>query len=1066
MRWQLLCKVCAIAALLSGSDIRPAHADLVDPNGDPVLPGLALQLWGGYEWDQVGASLDALAEYAQNGGPFPQDAMQFLQSVNLSGLGQIAALAGSSLGGADLNPQELAAAAQQMLTDMGLGGLGLLAEQAGLTMGGEPTDWMAVAEAAQQVLSDLGLGGLGELAELAGQSLGGQNVSWFDLQDSARQTLADMDLDWLGAGVDLFSQYVADYWTGLGWSLGGAGIDGGVCPTFIQPAPGTALVRSTSTVIDPALFARICIPPDDALVRSDVPIYGQAGGVAFSRYRVECAPDSFPRHWQRIEESTAQAPHWDVTALPALMEGDLDLHGNLATWNTGLKNWEHLPWHPASDTVDLAGRYVIRLTVEGRDGRLVHDSVRVEVGRAIAQCLPGIVRSPDQVVTLHFPEHALTAPFRVFSVGVMKHSMALPPDCVPLTRGYEIREPGEEFLELVRVSMNVPRPVPSGASVVILLGDGSDGGWIALDSRVEGDEVTALLTSMPEPRACLIAVMSEPVVQVVQTEDSAPQPVAPLHVSSSFVPSEVQTFEDGLGEWAEFPHRFGARLTLEKDAGPARSTVLKIQPKAAPGNCAARVCSTPFDVRDRDRLRFDYRADPGAQADFYFLAGGCWYRLGFLDAPEDTRHRDVNIVDLGRIRAIADGAWRSVECDLAALLRARTAECRIDEVQLANWNVAGYMALDFGVDRTDAAIWVDDFGFAKQEWEVVVPTNAVGLPLDLTEGRLAGDVFVSTGTGGCSIVPSQPVSSDRASDAGGITLAFDVTRPESYAGWFVDLPPTALDAQSGISFDFGSASAPGVLIGALFGTGREVKVPLRSYLAPVSDGARAVIPMAAFAPSSGDTSLIRISLCFENARGAGRGSMTVRSIDLVAADHPILVLEDFENPSTLPNPVGGGNEVFAAGAACARAEVEGGGAGYRSEHALRVSYGGSIGFDLGRSGFSYAGWSTSLGGLNVRSYAALQMAVRGLEGGEEFNLYLDDGFERRPICSNQLPKLTRDWQLVSLPLDRFDAQGVDLTHIEQLQLVFEWREKSGTVYVDQIAVRSPSEDVGHSVVKR
>ena len=52
----------------------------------------------------------------------------------------------------------------------------------------------------------------------------------------------------------------------------------------------------------------------------------------------------------------------------------------------------------------------------GKDGETVEDRLTVTVGEAIAQALPGIVRSPDDRVRLQFPAQSLTRPFRVFSV--------------------------------------------------------------------------------------------------------------------------------------------------------------------------------------------------------------------------------------------------------------------------------------------------------------------------------------------------------------------------------------------------------------------------------------------------------------------------------------------------------------------------------------------------------------------------------------------------------------------------------------------------------------------------
>jgi hypothetical protein len=113
--------------------------------------------------------------------------------------------------------------------------------------------------------------------------------------------------------------------------------------------------------------------------------------------------------------------------------------------------------------------------------------------------------------------------------------------------------------------------------------------------------------------------------------------------------------------------------------------------------------------------------------------------------------------------------------------------------------------------------------------------------------------------------------------------------------------------------------------------------------------------------------------------------------------------------------------------------------------ALRLSFGGPIG-EL----FTYAGWQTEVGGLDLRGYSNLSLSLRGVEGGELVNVYLDDGTTRAYVDAESAAPLTTTWNTISIPLDRFSNQGVDLSHIETVQLVFEWTPMAGTVEVDDI----------------
>lgn len=96
----------------------------------------------------------------------------------------------------------------------------------------------------------------------------------------------------------------------------------------------------------------------------------------------------------------------------------------------------------------------------------------------------------------------------------------------------------------------------------------------------------------------------------------------------------------------------------------------------------------------------------------------------------------------------------------------------------------------------------------------------------------------------------------------------------------------------------------------------------------------------------------------------------------------------------------------------------------------------------------YATWKTGLGGWDYSSFSTVTFQIKGARGGEAPHLYLYDSHDvRRYIV---LPRLTTDWQTVTVPLSAFAQQGVDLKQLAWLQIVFEWQHMSGTVYVDDI----------------
>jgi len=97
-------------------------------------------------------------------------------------------------------------------------------------------------------------------------------------------------------------------------------------------------------------------------------------------------------------------------------------------------------------------------------------------------------------------------------------------------------------------------------------------------------------------------------------------------------------------------------------------------------------------------------------------------------------------------------------------------------------------------------------------------------------------------------------------------------------------------------------------------------------------------------------------------------------------------------------------------------------------------------------------WETDLGGLNVSDYAFLSFYIKGANGGEKVNLYLVDGSDwRSPIdVEGYVPggAIRTDWSLVRVPLQAF--QGVDLTDLARIQLVFEWEPMTGTIFLDDL----------------
>ena len=207
--------------------------------------------------------------------------------------------------------------------------------------------------------------------------------------------------------------------------------------------------NSSNSKSDPVLvIAKIDLPGKDTLVRGDVPIFGKAYGRDFERYRVEYGEGPDPKEWVEIFASTS--PQIEEVNIDELAIGDQTLHGNLATWSTGLSNYVYGE-HP----VDLNGIYTVKLSVFGKGGGKAEDRVTVEVGRVIPNVYGGKVESKDKKVALTVPEQAMDGPFKVFGIkSVIDKNVPIPEGYKLVGQVYVIRPQGESFTKDAVLEMN------------------------------------------------------------------------------------------------------------------------------------------------------------------------------------------------------------------------------------------------------------------------------------------------------------------------------------------------------------------------------------------------------------------------------------------------------------------------------------------------------------------------------------------------------------------------------------------------------------------------------------
>jgi hypothetical protein len=383
---------------------------------------------------------------------------------------------------------------------------------------------------------------------------------------------------------------------------------------------------------------------------------------------------------------------------------------------------------------------------------------------------------------------------------------------------------------------------------------------------------------------------------------------------------------------------------------------------------------------------------------------------------------------------------------------------------MADWDIGGYMKLEFGRNARGATYYIDNFIIASEP--ASAPSDVLMVNnFDTTEAtNLMGGpsgTFSNPGTNYCqaTVVDDAQGRSDEAVTTKPnhiLQLTFDTTHDGAYCGYWTALMAANVEEMDDLSLRLRAEDVPTMLVGLRHaGTGAEATVPIQPYVtAPDQDGWRTVtIPLSIFLERGlPDLSLMdTLFVTFKNDISSGQGTLFLDD-SLFRQATTASANESERNPVDYNFLLAGGFRTIENGAAAISAEYQEGreNAQAAAVDAVRISYGGTIGLDYGQGGFSYAIWETDLFGFDARGFQSLVLKIRGERGGEKLNIYLDDGTTRRPIRAIEFPALTTSWQEIYLPLENFASQGIDLSHLDALQIVFEWEEMSGTIYVAEI----------------
>lgn len=829
-------------------------------------------------------------------------------------------------------------------------------------------------------------------------------------------------------------------------------------PSFVQISARSQPLSSLSSIDQQKLISKIIIPHPDSLVKGSVPVFGLAAGKEFLQYRLEYGEGENPMKWillanSRKPQKSLQNPCYTTSS-------DLTIFGNLGNWDTGLRNYVYMPSYPADHPVDLNGVYTLRLVVIGRNGEIAEDRATVEVASVISNAFGGTALSRDQKVILTVPEQSIMDSFRLISIKPTEKTTApIDPSHKLIGNIYEFREPSEKFTKPATLQMKWPKEDLQGftpRNLGIYAYNPETKNWENLPTeRIEEENTLITTIGQITPQTAYYAILASN----SPTEGSTihkPPPAKPKPGENIQDPYLFfNTFENGLDEWSNRDREVGATLTLDNTATPDGTYCLKLANKKRGGNFASNICQTPFDVRKYPSVRFDYKIPSDVKINFLVKVSGTWYDIQFTDDPKEYKYQRVNMAGIGKIGgAIADNNWHRAEFNLYEMLRTGTRNHIVEEMIMADWDIVGYMKLEFGHNYQGATYYIDNFSISKDPQANTTDNNPVMIIDEFNSKEnvnlLKGNTFTFSDTQGLGRIqklyyneqPFQKLDKEGYS----LHLSYDVSQQNAYAGYITMLNNIDLTEYQTLTFWMkGKQGKETLLIGLRDQLGHESKLLVDSYLLQdiTTDWQKVTIPLTAFTNIQDWKAIENLNLCFESWIGSGEGEIYIDNFQF-EKNLEAIVVDDFEGKNE-KNLLGGCTGAFLEGNCTIDVAYDTFNTCDISSTVYRISYGGAIG-DL----FTYCGWASELKGINVPTTGTISFHIKGAEGGETPNIYLDDGTNRACVIIEKYVPVNTNWQEVTISLSEFSNQGVDLTHLEEFQIVFEWEKMSGTIWIDNI----------------
>jgi RHS repeat-associated protein len=285
-----------------------------------------------------------------------------------------------------------------------------------------------------------------------------------------------------------------------------------------------------------------------------------------------------------------------------------------------------------------------------------------------------------------------------------------------------------------------------------------------------------------------------------------------------------------------------------------------------------------------------------------------------------------------------------------------------------------------------------------------------------------------------------------------LRLDYNVSSTNSYAGYITMLKEQDLTPYKSVTFLVkGENGGEKAKIGLVDSMNNEHKILISEYLPQgiTTSWQKVRIPFAAFTQVVNRSSMAKLDISFENLLGSGIGTIYIADLKFEQIPVVPIVVDNF-NDMTGENGLGGLYWAFADGGAVIDA-------GYDIENrhgdtgaCYRITY------NVTEANYTFL--SSDFMVLNALGYNTLSFYIKGAKGGEKPNIYLFDGIERRFVVLDDYVPVTTFWQKVDIPLEDFIRQGMDISDLRYMQVVFEGAEMNGTVYLDDITITKAGRD--------